>query len=203
MTKRILVVDDDCSIREALSKVLLAEDYEVVAAENGQEATEKFGEEKIDLVLLDLGLPVKDGWGTLEWLAKVNPLLPVIIITGRSHQRELAEKAGADALMQKPLDVPHLLRTVRELTDEPMESRAERARHRASGFRDAPCDTELFRKMLLKRLTTPYPCPTNDYARSHGHEPNNRTESGRDDRPRRAVSGFNVETHEKENPCGG
>jgi DNA-binding response OmpR family regulator len=203
MTKRILVVDDESSIREALSKVLHAEDYEVVAVENGREATEKFGEEKVDLVLLDLGLPVKDGWGTLEWLAKVNPLLPIIIITGRSHQRELAEKAGADALMQKPLDVPHLLRTIRELTDEPMESRARRARHRASGFRYAACDDELFREMMLKRLTTPYPCSADDYARTHGHDPDQRTETGREDRLRHAVAGLNLRTYENENSRGG
>jgi DNA-binding response OmpR family regulator len=158
MTKKILVVDDESSIREALSKVLHAEDYEVVSAENGQEAIEKFAQEKIDLLLLDLGLPVKDGWGTLEWLARVNPLLPTIIITGRHAQRELAEAAGADALMEKPLNVPRLLQTIRELMDEPMERRAQRADNRASGFRYVSCDHDLFREMLHDRFTTPYPC---------------------------------------------
>ena len=159
MTRKILVVDDEFSIREALSKVLHAEDYEVVSAENGQEAMEKFGAEKIDLLLLDLGLPVKDGWGTLEWLARVNPLLPIIIITGRYAQRELAEKAGADALMEKPLNVPRLLQTIRELINEPMELRAQRASSRASGFRYVPCDPELFREILNKQFTTSFACP--------------------------------------------
>jgi DNA-binding response OmpR family regulator len=159
MTKKILVVDDESSIREALSKVLRAEDYEVVSAENGQEAIEKFGAEKIDLLLLDLGLPVKDGWGTLIWLAQVNPLLPVIIITGRHAQRELAEKMGADGLMEKPLNVPCLLQTIRELVDEPVERRAQRAKSRTSGFRYVSCDKELFCEMLNERFTTPYPCP--------------------------------------------
>jgi two-component system response regulator ResD len=159
MTKKILVVDDESSIREALNKVLHAENYEVVSAQNGQDAIEKFGQEKIDLLLLDLGLPVKDGWEMLEWLAGVNPLLPVIIITGRHAQRELAEKAGADALMDKPLNVPSLLQTIRELINEPMERRAQRASQRASGFRYVSCDNELFREMLHKQFTTPYPCP--------------------------------------------
>jgi two-component system, OmpR family, copper resistance phosphate regulon response regulator CusR len=159
MTNKILVLDDENSIRAALSKVLHAEDYEVVSAENGQEAIEKFGAEKIDLLLLDLGLPVKDGWGTFEWLAKVNPLLPVIIITGRHAQRELAERAGADALMEKPLNVPRLLQTIRELINEPLESRAQRAKNRKSGFRYVSCDHELFREMLRERYTTPYLCP--------------------------------------------
>lgn len=162
MSRRILVVDDESSIREALSKVLRAEEYEVVSAESGQEAIEKFGMGKIDLLLLDLGLPVKDGWATLAWLEWVNPLLPIVIITGRSNQRELAEKAGADALMEKPLDVPHLLQTIRELMDEPMDYRVQRATHRGCGFRYVPCDNALFRELLRERFTTPYPCPTHD-----------------------------------------
>ena len=157
ITKRILVVDDESSIREALSKVLHAEDYEVVTAASGQEAIAKFGADKIDLLLLDLGLPVKDGWGTLKWLARVNPLLPIVFITGRSNQRELAEQAGADALMEKPLDVPHLLQTIHELMQEPPEQRAQRASHRAAGFRYVPCDDELFRKSLGERFISPYP----------------------------------------------
>src|SRR5258707_2251707 len=106
MSKKILLVDDECSILEALSKVLGAENYDVVLAENGQDAVARIAAGPIDLVLLDLGLPIKNGWATLEWLAEINPLLPVIIITGRSDQRALAQKAGADALMAKPLDVP-------------------------------------------------------------------------------------------------
>ena len=157
MTKRILLVDDERSIREALRKSLRAENYEVVLAENGQEVIEQHGAERIDLLLLDLNMPVKNGWATLEWLAEVNPLLPVIIITGRSNQRALAETAGADALMEKPLDVPLLLQTIRELIDEPMENRAQRASNRAPGFRHMPCENELSREMLLKRFTTPYP----------------------------------------------
>jgi DNA-binding response OmpR family regulator len=126
MGERILVLDDEASIREALDKVLRAEGYEVVCAGSEEETFEKFAECKIDLLLLDLGLPVKDGWATLEWLNWVNPLLPVVIITARSHQHELAKCAGADALMEKPLDVPRLLLTIRELMDEPLESRAQR-----------------------------------------------------------------------------
>src|SRR5438552_106422 len=68
MTKRILLVDDERSIREALRKSLRAENYEVVLAENGQEAIEKHGAEPIDLILLDLNMPVKNGWAVLEWL---------------------------------------------------------------------------------------------------------------------------------------
>src|SRR2546425_967222 len=127
MTKRILLVDDERSIREALRKSLRAENYEVVLAENGQEAIEKHGAERIDLLILDLNMPVKNGWATLEWLADVNPLLPVVIITGRSNQSALAETAGAGALMEKPLHVLLLLPTGRELLEEPLGSPGQAA----------------------------------------------------------------------------
>lgn len=159
MTKRILLVDDERSIRESLSKILRVENYEVVLAENGQEAIEKHGAERIDLLILDLNMPVINGWVTLDWLAAVNPLLPVIIITGRSNQRALAETAGADVLMEKPLDVPLLLQTTRELIDEPMERRVERARYRTSRSRHMPFDDQPFNEMLLKCCTTPAPLP--------------------------------------------
>jgi len=159
MNKKILIVDDESSIRDALSKVLHAEGYEIVSAKSGEEAIEKFQSEKIDLLLLDLGLPVKDGWDMLAWLAGVNPLLPVIIITGRFKQRELAEKAGADHLMDKPLDVPRLLEAICELINEPMQSRVQRANNRTVGLRYIPCDHDLFIKSLNDRFTTPFLCP--------------------------------------------
>ena len=62
--------------------------------------------------------------------------------------------------MEKPLDVPLLLQTIREFLDEPMESRAERARRRAASFRFVPCDERLFRQMLNERFTVP--CPQAD-----------------------------------------
>jgi DNA-binding response OmpR family regulator len=159
MTKRILLVDDERSIRESLSKILGAENYEIVQAENGREAIEKHSAKRIDLLILDLNMPVKNGWVTLDWLVEINPLLPVVIITGRSNQRALAETAGADVLMEKPLDVPLLLQTVRELMDEPVERRAERARYRTSRSRYASADHQPFNEMLLKCCMTSSPLP--------------------------------------------
>ncbi len=159
MTNRILLVDDERSIRESLSKILRAENYEVVVGENAQDAIEKHGAARIDLLILDLNMPVKNAWAALERLVGINPLSPVVIITGRSNQRALAETAGADVLMEKPLDVTLLLQTVRQLIDEPMESRGRRANRRAPGFRCLPCDNELFLGMPPKRPATPDPFP--------------------------------------------
>lgn len=158
MTGRILLVDDERSIRDSLSKVLRAEGCEIVLAENGQEAIERLANEPIDLLLLDIGLPVKDGWATLDWLAEVNPLLPVILITGRWKQSELAAAAGVDVLMEKPLDVPLLFQIIRELLEEPPAARARRIHDRGPGFRHVPCDGKEFCERLQRGYTTPYPC---------------------------------------------
>jgi DNA-binding response OmpR family regulator len=123
---RILVVDDDPQIRESLRKVLSAEGYEVALAADGQEGIEQFSTERIDLLLLDLNLPGNSGWDLFGTLTYLNPVLPIIIITGRQNQQQLAAGAGVGALMQKPLDVPRLVQTITELLAESAETRLKR-----------------------------------------------------------------------------
>lgn len=151
MPGKILLVDDEKSIRESLGKVLRTEGYEVVLGEDGQEAIQKLIQEPIDILVLDIGLPVKDGWAALRWLAQVNPLFPVILITGRWKQAELAEAAGVDVLMEKPLNVPMLLQNIHDLLQEPPEVRGGKR-----PFRNVSCDIGKFCEQVLKRLTTPY-----------------------------------------------
>ena len=121
-----MVLDDDEQIRQSLLKLLHKEDYEVVLAADGTEALHKLERQSIDLLLLDLNLPYKSGWDVFEQITSTNPLLPIIIITGREKQSELAVAAGVGALMQKPLDVPLLLKTISELLLEPAEKRLKR-----------------------------------------------------------------------------
>lgn len=133
-TYKVLVADDDASVRESLRKVLHSEGYEVVSAVNGAEAVELFRREqdRIDLLLVDLNMPLKNGWATLDRLIEVNPSLPVLIVTGQPNQYELAEAAGVSALVEKPIDVPALLQLIKELLPEPVESHRQRAGHRSS-----------------------------------------------------------------------
>lgn len=126
MKKKILVVDDDPQIRESLRKLLRAEGYEVVLAANGQEGIDQYDPDNIDLLLLDLNLPGNSGWDVFGTLTSLNPFLPIIIITGRDNQHELAAEAGVGALMQKPLDLPRLLQTITELLVESSETRLRR-----------------------------------------------------------------------------
>jgi len=158
VNKKILLVDDERSIRDALSKVLRAEGYAIVLAENGQAAIEKHATEPVDLLLLDIGLPVKDGWTALAWLSAVDRLLPVILITGRWKQAERAAATRADVLMEKPLDVPLLLQIIHELLHEPAEVRARRIENGESNFRQMPCDSQAFRERVQRGYATPYPC---------------------------------------------
>jgi len=138
MKLKILLVDDDPGVRRMLQRVLEEEDYVVVAAANGSKALETAKSAAPDLALLDLNLPVQNGWETLEQLATENPLLPVIIITARPNQLFPALASGAGALMEKPLDLPKLLRTIRDLLAEPAEARLGRMAGKRAEFHYLP-----------------------------------------------------------------
>ncbi len=136
--KTILLVDDDSAVRRMLSRLLTEEHYNIVPATNGLEALDLAQTTPIDLVLLDLNLPMKDGWDTFEQLTTRSPLLPVVIITARSNQIFPALASGAGALMEKPLDLPSLLQTIRDLLAEPAEARLARMAGKPASFRYMP-----------------------------------------------------------------
>jgi DNA-binding response OmpR family regulator len=123
---RILIIDDNAAVRAAIVGVLQGAGYQVFQAGDGKDALAKFDARSLDLLLLDLGLPGQDGWDTFEAFTRNNPLLEVIIITGRARQAEIAVAAGVGALMEKPLDAVVLLKTIRDLLTEPEEARLRR-----------------------------------------------------------------------------
>jgi DNA-binding response OmpR family regulator len=90
------------------------------------------------LLLLDIGLPVKNGWDAFERITNEAPVLPIIIITGQANQHDMAVAAGVGALMEKPLDVTGLLETMQELLVEPIENRLLRLCGYGHGTRHAP-----------------------------------------------------------------
>ena len=126
MKQRVLIVDDDASVRESIRKVLKGAGYEVTTAADSEEATVKFVPEHIDLVLLDLNLRSRSGWDVFERLTTQHPVLPIIVITGMPNQYQTALAAGAGALIEKPIEVPALLKTMDELLAEPKEARLRR-----------------------------------------------------------------------------
>src|SRR6266496_4258697 len=124
--KRILLVDDDPTVRDSLNDVLQSEGYLVIPAENGQQALDLANKSSVDLVLLDLNMPAKNGWDTFEQLTREHPLIPIIIVTARPNQLFTALNAGAGALLEKPMDIPMLLRTMENLLVETIGQRLAR-----------------------------------------------------------------------------
>ena len=114
---KILIVDDDPDLRQALRVRLRANHYDTVNAGDGYSAIALAYKEHPDLIILDLGLPAGDGFVVLERLQKDDKLsaIPVIVLTARDPQssERRALQAGAAAFFQKPADNAELLNVIR------------------------------------------------------------------------------------------
>ncbi len=128
---RILIADDDALVRGSLAAVLESEGFVVDEAQSGVEAVTRSIEHKPDLVLLDLNMPHWDGWTAFSQLDRVTPLLPVIVITARPNQYPKAVRLGVDAFMEKPLNIPILVRAIKQLTSEDENRHVRRITNRA------------------------------------------------------------------------
>jgi CheY-like chemotaxis protein len=136
--KRILLVDDDPAVRDSLNEVFIAEGYFVIPAENGQQALDLANQLPVDLVLLDLNMPVKNGWDTFEQLTRERPLIPIIIATARPNQLFTALSASVGALLEKPMDIPTLLQVMAKLLLETAEQRLARLVGKKAEFHYKP-----------------------------------------------------------------
>ena len=114
---RLLLVEDDTMIGEAVLDLLRAEHYAVDWVRDGDMADTALRSESYDLVLLDLGLPRRDGLEVLRALRARKQRLPVLVATARDSVRERIEglDAGADDYVQKPYDLDELLARIRAL----------------------------------------------------------------------------------------
>jgi len=128
---RILIADDDALVRAGLAAVLESEGFVVDEAQNGIEAVTGAIGHTPDLVLLDLNMPHWDGWTAFSKLERVTPLLPVIVITARPNQYWKAVQLGVDAFMEKPLNIPILVRAIKRLTSEDEKRHVRRITNRA------------------------------------------------------------------------
>ena len=114
---RLLLVEDDTMIGEAVHDLLRAEDYAVDWARDGAQAYAALAAQRYDLVLLDLGLPVRDGLSVLRAMRARRDRTPVLIATARDGVAERIEglDAGADDYVLKPYDAGELLARIRAL----------------------------------------------------------------------------------------
>jgi len=114
MKKRILVIEDDPAIRQGILDAVEFDGYAALWSGRGDEGLEKAVQADLDLVLLDLVLPGKDGLEVLRALREVRPRLPVIILTARGEESDRVKglKLGADDYVVKPFGVKELLARV-------------------------------------------------------------------------------------------
>jgi two-component system KDP operon response regulator KdpE len=114
---KIMIVDDDPALRQALNLRLRANSYETVAACDGYSALALAQKEHPDLILLDLGLPAGDGFAVMRHLQQFPALaaIPVIVLTARDPQanEKPTLESGAVAFFQKPADNDELLEVIR------------------------------------------------------------------------------------------
>lgn len=111
----ILITDDEKSIRNTLREILEFENYNIMEAENGEKAISTIQKEKVDLVILDIKMQGMDGIEVLEQIKKIEPGLPVIMISGHGTIKIAVEatKLGAFDFLEKPPDLNRLLISIR------------------------------------------------------------------------------------------
>lgn len=106
--KRVLVVDDDATFRKIALKAFADDATDVDTAEDGERAIEKLDSAKVDLLLVDLDMPGKDGYAVIKHVRGVPSLrnMPVIVITGQKSLRAIdtAYQLGANSYVSKPVN---------------------------------------------------------------------------------------------------
>jgi DNA-binding response OmpR family regulator len=117
--KTILIVEDEETLRSLTKDVLTREGYVVLEANNGAEGLKRFTAEHrgIDLVLLDLGLPLVAGDTLFRQLRAIDPRVPIVLSTGflRKDPADDTLRKNASAVIQKPFAVDELLATIRQV----------------------------------------------------------------------------------------
>ena len=116
---RILLVEDNEMNRDMLSRRLAKRGFEVVVAVDGAQAVELSSSEGLDLILMDMSLPVLDGWEATRRIRKepATSTLPIIALTAHamSGDRERTLEAGCDDYATKPVELPALIEKIRTL----------------------------------------------------------------------------------------
>ncbi len=119
MGKRVLLIEDEPNIIEAIGFILARDGWQVATHSEGTEAIEAIRRETPDVVILDVMLPGRSGFDILSEMRADSGLahLPVLMLTakGQVKEREAAERAGADRFMTKPFSNAEVLASVREL----------------------------------------------------------------------------------------
>ena len=117
----VLIVEDDPDLREAVAAILRWNGYRVAVASNGREALQALAATCATdasspvLVLLDMRMPVMDGWGMARALQEQGLKIPIVVMTDARHARSWAQDVGAVEYLPKPFGIDDLLVTIAQL----------------------------------------------------------------------------------------
>jgi len=117
MSQRILLVEDEESIRELIKLNLEIENYEVVSLDNGKDVVKYYNQEHFDLILLDVMLPEVDGFQVCEQIRLIDMHIPILMLTAKDAQSDKLTglKKGADDYLTKPFNLEELLLRIKKL----------------------------------------------------------------------------------------
>ena len=112
----VMIVDDESRMRKLIKDFLIKEDYKIIEAADGSEALDKFVENKIDLILLDIMMPKLDGWSVLRQIRQTSNV-PVIMLTarGEEHDELFGFELGVDEYISKPFSPKVLVARIKAL----------------------------------------------------------------------------------------
>ncbi len=141
----ILIVDDEPPIRRFLRTALDSQGYRVIEADSGEAALAELGRNRIDLLILDLGLPGMDGFSVIERLRGQGSALPIIVLSSRTDEKGKVEALdlGADDYLTKPFGIEELLARVRAALRHRLQQQGERPM-----FRDGDLAVDLVRRVV-------------------------------------------------------
>ena len=111
----ILVVDDDPAILATVYEALDLEGFPVVTARNGREALDELAVHRPSLVLLDMRMPVLDGWGFMRAIREQGLSLTVVVMTAAADAGRWGREIGAQAVLAKPFELDDLIHAVERL----------------------------------------------------------------------------------------
>jgi two-component system chemotaxis response regulator CheY len=108
----ILVIDDDPAIRATVAEILMSEGYSVATATNGADGLQSLDRVDPALVLLDMRMPIMDGWGFARALQARGIQVPILVMTAAQDARRWAREINAEGYVAKPFDLLDLLDAV-------------------------------------------------------------------------------------------